>query len=179
MTQGEDDGLGKDGRTFERTVLPLTLFIQWMQAYLKRENQIGTERLYVAQHSIADLPLALQADLPPPEYVKIAGKGDIYASSVWIGVPPTHTPLHKDPNPNLFVQMAGAKVVRMLKPNNGRKIFEMARAMTRNNAAGDEEWDWGWMGRGGGKIGSMGASIRGEEMMVGEEGRLTEDVIWG
>jgi hypothetical protein len=75
--------------------------------------------------------------------------------------------------------MAGAKVVRMLKPDYGRKIFEMARAMTQNNPAGDREWDGGWMGRGGGKIGSMGVSVRGEEMMVGEEGRLTEDVIWG
>ena len=179
VTQGEDDGIGKEGKTFERTILPLTLFIQWMQAQLKRENQIETMRLYVAQHSITDLPPALQADLPAPEYVKVAGKGDVYASSVWMGLPPTHTPLHRDPNPNLFVQMAGAKVVRMLKPDHGRKIFEMARAMTRNNAAGDKEWDGGWMGRGGGKIGSMGESVRGEEMMVGEEGNLTEDVIWG
>lgn len=150
-----------------------------MRAELKHENQIKTMRLYVAQHSIADLPPALQADLPPPEYVRVAGKGDIYASSVWMGVPPTHTPLHRDPNPNLFVQMAGAKVVRILIPDHGRKILEMARAMARNNADGDREWDGGWMGRGGGQIGSMGLSVRGEEMMVGEEGMLTEDVVWG
>jgi len=150
-----------------------------MQAQLKCENQSETTRLYIAQHSIADLPPALQADIPAPEYVKLAGKGDVYASSVWMGIPPTHTPLHRDPNPNLFVQMAGAKVVRMLKPEHGRKIFEMARAMIRNNPAGDREWDGGWMGRGGGKVGSMGVSVRGEEMMVGEEGRLTEEVIWG
>jgi hypothetical protein len=179
VTQVEDEGLGNEGKTFERTVLPLTLFIQWMQAKLKRENQIETTRLYVAQHSVADLPPTLQADLPAPEYVRIAGKGDIYSSSVWMGVPPTHTPLHRDPNPNLFVQLAGAKVIRMLAPDHGRKILEMAKAMARSNPAGDMEWDGGWMGRGGGKIGSMGMNVRGEEMMVGEEGRLTEDVVWG
>ena len=150
-----------------------------MQAQVKRENPIDTTRLYVAQHSIADFPPVLQADLPAPEYVKGAGKGDVYASSVWMGIPPTHTPLHRDPNPNLFVQMAGSKVVRMLRPDHGRKVFEMARVMARNNAAGNRDWDGGWMGRAGSKIGSMGVSVRGEEMMVGEEGRLTEDIVWG
>jgi hypothetical protein len=35
-----------------------------------------------------------------------------------IGHPPTYTPLHRDPNPNIFVQLAGEKVVRLLAPTD-------------------------------------------------------------
>lgn len=168
--------------------MPFEVFLGWMasgQNGMTLDPKSGwTKRLYIAQQSLADLPAPLQEDLPMPEVVREAGKGDIYASSLWMGMPPTHTPLHKDPNPNLFVQMAGKKIVRMLRPDDGRKVFESARMRVaelekETSRNGDAVWDGGWLGRGGGKIGSMGSGVRGEEIMVGMESVLTEEVVWG
>ncbi|KAJ4380491.1 hypothetical protein N0V86_003846 [Didymella sp. IMI 355093] len=114
-------------------------------------------RIYLAQHSLADLPTALQADLPTPALLTKLGRGDIYASSLWMGRPPTRTPLHRDPNPNLFVQLAGQKVVRLLSPEIGRGVYERAKLR-----AG-----------GGGR-----ANLRGEEMMVGDEMQALEEAVW-
>jgi hypothetical protein len=62
--------------------------------------------------------------------------------------------LHRDPNPNLFVQLAGRKVVRLLKPEHGRQLYERLSA-----AAGR-------------------AHMRGEDMMSGLEMEKLEDAVW-
>jgi hypothetical protein len=99
--------------------------------------------------------MPLRADLPTPDVVLKAGKGDIYANSLWLGRPPTRTPLHRDPNPNIFVQLAGRKVVRLLEPGIGRALYEQSRAPTGH------------------------ANLRGQEMMEGEEMERLEDAVWG
>lgn len=86
-------------------------------------HTIPTARIYIAQASLTDLPTAMRADLPTPELVLKAGKGDVYDSSIWLGQAPTYTPLHRDPNPNLFVQLAGKKVVRLYEPRAGNAVF--------------------------------------------------------
>jgi hypothetical protein len=116
-----------------------------------------TARVYIAQAVIANLPQGLRDDVPTPELVTKAGRGDVYDSSIWLGEAPTFTPLHRDPNPNLFVQLAGTKVVRMLKPEVGRGIFAKVQ----------EEIG-----------GSASAVIRGEEMMQGVEKKALEAVVW-
>ena len=172
---------GSQRATFERTLMPLSVVLRHLQAHTSSESRGSTStppRLYVAQHSLADLPAALQRDVPAPEVVRGAGRGDVYGSSLWMGVAPTHTPLHKDPNPNLFVQMAGTKAVRLLPPEAGLRLFAAARESLARTSALDRDWDGGWLGRGGGLVGGLGSSMRGEDMMVGEEGRLTEEVVW-
>lgn len=111
-------------------------------------------RLYLAQCPLEDLPEQLQSDLPKPDLISKIGKGDIYGSSLWAGRPPTRTPLHRDPNPNLFVQLAGTKVVRLMKPDAGRKLYMSVRS-------------------------SGHAHMRGEEMMVGDENARLEEAVWG
>lgn len=92
-----------------------------------------------------------------PDIVTKAGKGDIYSSSIWLGHAPTYTPLHRDPNPNLFVQLAGRKRVRMYKPQIGLSIFNAVQE----------------------SIGGVAkASMRGEEMMEGAEREALEDQVW-
>ncbi|KAK4957517.1 hypothetical protein LTR10_005482 [Elasticomyces elasticus] len=116
-----------------------------------------TARVYLAQAPINDLPQALKGDLPVPEIVLKAGKGDVYDSSIWIGQAPTYTPLHRDPNPNLFVQLAGTKVVRLFRPNEGKAIFAKVQEMIG---------------------GSASATMRGEEMMQGAEKTALEREVW-
>ncbi|KAF2771642.1 Clavaminate synthase-like protein [Teratosphaeria nubilosa] len=117
-----------------------------------------TAKIYLAQARILDLPQALRDDVPAPELVLKAGKGDVYDSSIWLGQAPTYTPLHRDPNPNLFIQLAGRKVVRLFRPEVGAGIF----------AAVQEQIG-----------GSASATMRGEEMMQGEENNALEKEVWG
>lgn len=138
---------------FRRQELPLSNFLRWAKEGGKDERI----RIYLAQTSIAALPSKMRDDLPVPDLVTQAGRGDVYDSSIWIGVPPTYTPLHDDPNPNILVQIAGYKTVRLLPPDIGHGVFvEAQRSLGKRNSA----------------------RFRGEEMMVGAEGQLMEDLIW-
>ncbi|KAF2272098.1 Clavaminate synthase-like protein [Westerdykella ornata] len=136
--------------SFERLQTPLSLLISHITS-----SYDPSTRLYLAQCPLEDLPAELQKDLPMPDLVSQIGKGDVYGSSLWMGKPPTMTPLHRDPNPNLFVQLAGKKIVRMMKSNAGRDLYMRVRA------------------------GSGHANMRGEEMMVGDENARLETAVWG
>jgi hypothetical protein len=125
---------------------------------VKRSKTKPTARIYLAQAPIANLPQGLRDDLPTPEVVLKAGKGDVYDSSIWLGEAPTYTSLHRDPNPNLFVQLAGKKIVRLFRPETGRRIFAKVQEQIGGTAS---------------------ASIRGEEMMAGAEKKALEQEVWG
>ncbi|KAK3950970.1 hypothetical protein QBC32DRAFT_371550 [Pseudoneurospora amorphoporcata] len=114
--------------------------------------------LYIAQAPLSHLPPALQSDLPTPFLVLHAGKGDVYSSSIWLGLQPTYTPWHRDPNPNLFCQLCGTKTVRLMPPRRGEALFRgvMASLMAAGNP-----------------------KMRGEEMMTGEQRRVLEEAVWG
>lgn len=142
------------GNEFLRSKAPLSLFLEWTQ----KVEADTFDRLYLAQASFSDLPQAMVDDLPAPDIVTKAGKGDIYDTNLWIGVPPTYTPLHRDPNPNLFVQLAGHKTVRILEPEKGQEVFAHVQKTL-------------------GKSGS--AAFRDEDMMKGQERKVLEDATWG
>ncbi|KAL2067281.1 hypothetical protein VTL71DRAFT_1705 [Oculimacula yallundae] len=140
-----------DGTTFHRFLAPLNLL---------QISSMAPPRpaLYIAQAQLIDLPPALQADVPIPHLVLQAGKGDVYDANLWMGIPPTYTPLHKDPNPNLFVQLASRKRVRLFEPRVGEGIFrEVQRSIGR---AGN-------------------GAIRGNEMMEGPERNRLYEAVWG
>ena len=123
----------------------------------KQNKAKPTARIYLAQAPISNLPQGLRDDLPSPEVVLRAGKGDVYDSSIWLGEAPTYTPLHRDPNPNLFVQLAGKKIVRLFKPEVGKRIFAKVQEQIG---------------------GAASASLRGEEMMAGAEKKALEQEVW-
>jgi hypothetical protein len=145
-----------EGQSFRAFHAPLSLFLDWIDT-----ETAPSTRLYLAQCQLLDLPPILRADFPTPFLVSRAGKGDVYDTNVWIGHPPTYTPLHKDPNPNLFVQLAGQKVVRLLAPKEGQAVFAAVR---------------GQLGKSGGQ---EAAAFRGEEMMQGGERALLDEMVWG
>jgi hypothetical protein len=137
---------------FHRKEAPLWLFLQALSSPLEDTS------IYIAQCPISDLPPALRMDLPTPRYVLETGNGDIYGSSIWLGLAPTYTPLHRDPNPNLFIQLAGSKVIRMMEPKRGLKLYERIQAKS-------------------GKV--MSAKMQGEDMMLGSAASEMKDTIWG
>ncbi|QYS95947.1 tRNA wybutosine-synthesizing protein 4 [Trichoderma simmonsii] len=115
-------------------------------------------QLYIAQSLLPDLPDALQSDVPAPELIRRVGKGDIYSSSIWLGTEPTYTPLHRDPNPNLFCQLCSSKVVRLMPPERGLALYNSVQKQLRR----------------------MGNSrIRSTEMMEGEEREMLHSAVWG
>lgn len=115
-------------------------------------------KMYIAQAPLADLPEELQPDVPVPKLVKGAGKGDIYGSSVWLGLEPTYTPLHRDPNPNLFVQLCSTKVVRLLPPQRGDNMYRFVQRQLG--------------------LAQGNSRIRGAEMMDGPERNLLYHAVW-
>ncbi|KAL2863077.1 putative JmjC domain protein [Aspergillus lucknowensis] len=163
--ESQDTDTDTETETFRTFHAPLSLFLQWIrEAEAEAEpaqKQTQSVRLYLAQCHALDLPRHLRTDLPTPSVVADAGRGDVYDTNLWIGFPPTYTPLHRDPNPNLFVQLAGRKVVRLLAPWEGMRVFARVR---------------GELGRSGGP---EAAAFRGEEMMRGRERALLEGVVWG
>lgn len=140
------------GDIFHRTEAPFGLFLAWAQ----NATAETSHRFYLAQAPLTSFPSILQADIPTPiDLLRKFGKGDVYDTNIWIGLPPTYTPLHSDPNPNLLVQLVGSKVVRLLSPNDGLKIYQ--------ETIGNE---------------NSSAKFRGDEMMKGKEKVLLEARIW-
>ncbi|KAL8722542.1 MAG: hypothetical protein Q9225_001010 [Loekoesia sp. 1 TL-2023] len=138
---------------FRRAEAPFGIFLQWAE----QADTNNPQRLYVAQASLNRLPGLLQDDLPTPELVLKAGNGDVYDASIWLGIAPTYTPLHRDPNPNLYLQLAGRKVIRLLHPDVGHSVFAAVQAALGKKSS---------------------SRLRGDEMMKGQEKSLLEARIW-
>ncbi len=149
-------------------------------------------QLYIAQASIADLPAALQRDVPAPALVRRAGRGDVYDASLWLGLEPTYTPWHRDPNPNLFCQLCSRKTVRLMPPAAGERIFQQVRtALLRQQR---QSWAAACAGAPPSPsppsssspsssspvswLVSSSSRIRGEEMMQGPERQGLHDAVW-
>ncbi|KAL2156964.1 hypothetical protein VTH06DRAFT_1376 [Thermothelomyces fergusii] len=161
--RGENGRLRRDFLQFSA---PLALFdavLRYNQSKPEGRKPVG--RLYIAQMPLTDLPPRLRADVATPEL--LAGPPtaeapqvcDIYSSSLWLGLQPTFTPWHCDPNDNLFCQLVGAKTVRLAPPEAGEQLFRRVTA----------------------ELGKPGASatIRDEGMMNGAERRAWREAVWG
>ncbi|KAL8702417.1 MAG: hypothetical protein Q9201_004418 [Fulgogasparrea decipioides] len=75
------------GAQFERADAPFSIFLAWAA----QADANSLQRLYVAQAPVDALPKPLRDDLPTPELVAKAGKGDIYNANIWLGIAPTCT----------------------------------------------------------------------------------------
>jgi len=142
---------------FHQILGPLWLLDLAQRYNAERPAGKGPVSFYMAQQPISELPKHLRGDLPTPRLALEAGRGDIYASSIWLGLEPTSTPLHRDPNHNIFTQLRGAKVVRLLRPEFGRRLFRAVQA----------------------ELGARGSpNMRGVEMMAGPERELLDHKVW-
>ncbi|KAI4237355.1 MAG: hypothetical protein LQ349_001912 [Xanthoria aureola] len=147
-----------DGETnFDRAEAPFGIFLDWAE---RAGAEAPQQRFYVAQAPLNRLPKPMQDDLPTPELVTKTGKGDLYDASIWLGVAPTYTPLHRDPNPNLYLQLAGRKRIRLLDPDRGEAVFDAVQTTLGSRAT-----------RASGRF-------RGVDMMKGQEKTLLEARMW-
>lgn len=152
-----------------RLEAPLALFLAAVEynSSLAQSSSSSTDfvtQLYIAQASLSELPPVLREDVPAPDLVQHAGRGDVYDASLWLGLEPTYTPWHRDPNPNLFCQLASSKTVRLMAPAGGERIFREVQTelMQRQQQSAHAS-----------------SRIRGEEMMQGPERHLLHSAVWG
>ncbi|SPQ26793.1 1c2bf7bf-9164-4c93-beac-69aacbdd679f [Thermothielavioides terrestris] len=156
----------KDGPVqFIRFSAPLALLDAAVE-YNREHPTDCISTLYIAQVPISDLPEALRSDVPTPRCLASPPAGDeplyapdVYTSSLWLGLTPTYTPWHRDPNHNLFCQLCGTKVVRMMPPSAGEDLFRKVMAGLGKPVAS--------------------VAIRGEEMMMEPERQAFLDAVWG
>ncbi|KAH7019349.1 cupin-like domain-containing protein [Ilyonectria destructans] len=145
-------------QTFFQLFAPFRLLIKALEFnHLQHHEHSEPVELYIAQSSLTELPTALQDDLPTPELVRSAGKGDVYSSSIWLGTEPTYTPLHRDPNPNLFCQLCNTKLIRLMPPAPGDRLFFEVQRRIRQQG---------------------NSRIRTVEMMEGKEREALHEAIW-
>lgn len=161
ITRVEDDSSNE--ASFNRIEGPLSLLLADLRNTNTADHANKTYSVYLAQYDLRDLPQTLQDDLPTPGLVHHAGRGDLYASSLWLGRSPTYTPLHRDPNPNLLMQLAGVKKIRLFRPDIGDAIFEHAQRLVDHSRHTPS---------------SRSPSFRGEEMMSGAERKILHDLVW-
>ncbi|KAL7266372.1 hypothetical protein RUND412_011083 [Rhizina undulata] len=171
-------------KNFSRARLPFNLFLEYLCLDAKSST---LPNLYLAQTSLSQLP-GLEKDLPTPEIVGKGGRGDVYAVNLWIGRGgKTDTPLHKDPNPNVFAQLAGRKRVRLFSPAVGLGLMERyggwgsgngenSKRRPEETGEGGETWDCVV----GGRLMKEGdRRFRGEDMMMGFTRATLDSVVWG
>ncbi|KAL6696475.1 hypothetical protein J3F84DRAFT_370176 [Trichoderma pleuroticola] len=148
-----------DKHQFFQLYAPLRLLVRALEFNKAQRLKANPPvQLYIAQSLLPDLPDALQRDVPAPELIRTVGKGDIYSSSIWLGTEPTYTPLHRDPNPNLFCQLCSSKVVRLMPPERGLELYNGVQKQLR-------------------RLGN--SRIRSTEMMEGEEREMLHSAVWG
>jgi Cupin-like domain len=146
--------------SFQRAEAPLSFFLGYVSAFQDASSSSSAPQepdasLAIAQSPLSHLPEGMQRAVPTPGLVLEAGKGDVYDASLWLGRAPTVTPLHRDPNPNLLVQIAGIKRVRLLDPARGSAV--------RKDVVGELDSP--------AREGGMG-------MMAGREREALESVVW-
>ncbi|AEO64366.1 uncharacterized protein THITE_48214 [Thermothielavioides terrestris NRRL 8126] len=158
---GDEDGPVQ----FIRFSAPLALLDAAVE-YNREHPTDCISTLYIAQVPLSDLPEALRSDVPTPRCLAEPPAGDeplyapdVYTSSLWLGLTPTYTPWHRDPNHNLFCQLCGTKVVRMMPPSAGEDLFRKVMAGLGKPVAS--------------------VAIRGEEMMMEPERQAFLDAVWG
>ncbi|KKF97017.1 Lysine-specific demethylase 8 [Ceratocystis platani] len=136
---------------------PLSLFIAALDSNISPSCDAPVTKLYIAQNSLSSLPAVLQKDLPTPSLITNSGKGDVYGTSIWLGLEETYTPLHRGPNPNILFQMHGSKLLRLTTADIGEKLFHRVQAT----------------------LGQQGSSrFRTQDMMQGPERDMLDHEVW-
>ncbi len=140
---------------FIRFDAPLSLLLAAMRFNSQASVEERLHQLYIAQAPLSDMPKEVQLNVPTPECLLTSA--DVYNTSLWLGLEPTFTPWHRDPNPNLFYQIYGTKEIRLMEPARARQLFT-------------------------GVMQSLGTSstpnLRGSEIMQGPERQAFVDAIW-
>lgn len=146
---------------FSRIDLPLSFFLAYLNS--PPSSAAATflphgDTLYLAQQMP---PAFLLPSLPLPSVIPPSAFSH---STIWLGLTPTVTPLHADPDDNVLYQLAGSKLVKLWSASEGEVILRRVRELAGKRGSG------------------AGGKLRGEEMMrsgPGGERDHLESAVWG
>ncbi|CAI5451355.1 unnamed protein product [Caenorhabditis angaria] len=89
--------------------------------FLKNEEN---ETVYLAQHRIFDQVPSLKEDLIIPDVCFLTEENpENIDINMWCGPSGTVSPLHTDPRNNVFVQIFGSKIVKMVDPKESEFVY--------------------------------------------------------
>merc|ERR1712176_432398 len=85
-------------------------------------NQKSEEKVYLAQHPLLEQIPQLENDIIVPDYCFLGNEGDDVELNVWIGPEGTISSLHTDNKYNLFAQIKGRKLFKLIDPEYSKKF---------------------------------------------------------
>ena len=120
----------------ERLDMPLASYVDYLASVPTSETPPRAAAAYMAQ---AQVPALCGDDAPRPSLCRSAGRGDAYATSVWLGPKGTVTPLHRDPYHNCLAQVIGRKRVLLFDPRLDGDFYASADRLQPNSSVVDAE----------------------------------------
>jgi len=118
----------------------------WGQKLLRFEDFLSKlykgdktkEKVYLAQHPLLEQIPQLENDIIVPDYCYIGNNGDDAELNAWIGPEGTISSLHTDNKYNLFAQIKGRKLFKLIDPEYSSK-FEVIDEVMFNSSRLDIE----------------------------------------
>lgn len=87
---------------------------------------------YIAQHALLDQVRSLAADVMTPDIALCGPKGQVMRQ-MFFGPVGTVTPLHYDPDDNVFCQIVGAKYLRLYPPSETARLYAREGSLPNNS----------------------------------------------
>lgn len=89
---------------------------------------------YLAQTQLLQQVPQLMRDILIPDYCCLSDKESLPAINAWLGPAGTVSPLHTDPNDNIFVQLVGKKVILLHPSSENSKLYAVDGLMNNTSA---------------------------------------------
>jgi lysine-specific demethylase 8 len=116
----------------------LMLFSEFYHDYVAAEDRAHRPPGYLAQTRLLEQVPQLLRDVVVPDYCCMAEEGAPAPElNVWFGPEGTVSPLHTDPRHNVFVQLAGSKVVLLFEATDTENLYPTPEGLTTNTSQVD------------------------------------------
>lgn len=94
---------------------------------------------YLAQTELLQQVPALWKDILVPDYCSMGTSSATPTVNAWFGPAGTVSPLHTDPHQNIFVQLAGSKVLLLFSPSESEHLYQNQEGVLTNTSLVDAE----------------------------------------
>ena len=97
---------------------------------------------YLAQTQLLEQVPDLMRDLAIPDYCAMGATSSVPTINVWLGPAGTTSPLHTDPQQNIFVQVVGSKAILLHPPSENDCLYPTEGLMSNTSQIDAETPDF-------------------------------------